>query len=154
MKQLLVKSKKDLSDSKLIEVDKSNLEALMKLQIENATVQIEGLKGQIEDYAEERLQLTEKYDQLNMLHTKDLFEHKMANEALQKEIKELNEGLAALIVEYDNYKVRVQHAFKKQRGTTASNGDEQNEDNNKLLEDCRQLKLTIDQLNEKLNLYR
>ncbi len=50
MKQLLVKSKKELSELKQIEIDKTNIEALLKIQIENARSELESMKVKKKPY--------------------------------------------------------------------------------------------------------
>jgi hypothetical protein len=108
------------------------------------------IKAQIVEFLEEKQKSIEKYDILNLQYNRTIGEYESQIKKQNFEISKLKEDLSGLNYEYDNYKVRAQHAFKKQKGSSPNAETNDDNTNCKLVEECKYLKLTIEQLHDKL----
>jgi hypothetical protein len=116
------------------------------------------LQAQVAEATEEKQKSMEKYDVLNLQYNRIVSEYETQIKRLNFEISKSKEDLSLLNTEYDNYRVRAQHAFKKQKAPSNSgcvDGDSVDDNrNHKLVEECKLLKNTIEQLQDKFNLCR
>lgn len=159
LKQLLVKAKKDVSDAKAHEAQHLSTDASLKSKIEAQNIEIESFKLQVADLSFERQRLHEKLQQINEngQRTIQLLESKM--KIVEDELKESKNKYNETQTEFDKYKLKAQHAFKKQKEqndstiSVASNNEIQ-----KYLSEIENLKLLTtkltDELRESIETYR
>jgi GRIP and coiled-coil domain-containing protein 2 len=155
LKKVLVKVKKELAESKVHETEHHNQEAIFKAQIEKYTLEIENYKLQLAEFAGDKQKIFDKYQSMNNSCMSKIGDLQKRNESLETELSNLIENNNLLKSEYENYKIRVQHAFKKQKEQNA--GDSSNVAVNSqnsidsLNKEITQFKILIEQLNDKLN---
>lgn len=152
LKQLLVKAKKDVSEAKAHEAEHLANEASMKAQLEGCHLEIENYKLQLVELTTDRQRLTDKLNTSNELHQRNLQLFETKNRSLEESLNELRNKLEILQTEYDNYKIKVQHAFKKQKEQSETSVLVANtNETQKYLADIEELNLIISKLNTSLN---
>ena len=115
LKQLLVKSKKDASEAKEKESERLSNDAVLKAQLQSYNLEIESYKLQLADLSMERQKLFDKLHSQGDLGQRSIQLLELKVKSLEEQLVESTAKFDSLQVEYDNYKVKVQHAFKKQK---------------------------------------
>lgn len=151
LKQLLVKAKKDVSDAKAQETEYLGQDAIHKAQLQSLNLDIENFKIQIADLSAERQKLHDKLHSQsdNNQRAMSILETKL--KSTEDQLSDVNSKLSSMKLEYDNYKVKVQHAFKKQKEQSESNvGGMSSVEVQSYLNEIEQLKLLVTKLTDKL----
>uniref|UniRef100_A0AAY4E0A0 GRIP domain-containing protein n=1 Tax=Denticeps clupeoides TaxID=299321 RepID=A0AAY4E0A0_9TELE len=119
MKQLLVKTKKELADAKKNMV----AQAALKGELEAHQQQLEDLKIQCSELTAERHRLQERVKQVTEQQQRvaSSFQHRLT--ASQEECNTAKTELAATTSEFESYKVRVHNVLKQQKSKTSSLND-------------------------------
>ncbi|KAM3862243.1 GRIP and coiled-coil domain-containing protein 2 [Diretmus argenteus] len=145
MKQLLVKTKKDLADAKKQEVSHMVLQASLKGELEANQQQLESSKIEVCELAAERHRLQEQLRCVleQQQRTSSSLQQRINN--LQQECDTTKAELVATAGEFESYKVRVHNVLRQQKNksTTQSEGDP-----SKL--EREQLSSQVDQLRSRL----
>ncbi|KAI1899354.1 hypothetical protein AGOR_G00060920 [Albula goreensis] len=123
MKQLLVKTKKELADAKKQEAAQMLIQASLKGELEAHQQQLEDYKIQCCDLTAERHRLQEQLRTLTEQQQRaaSSFQHRL--NALQEESSTAKAELASTTAEFENYKVRVHNVLKQQKTKSASQSD-------------------------------
>ncbi|NXI54592.1 GCC2 protein, partial [Chloroceryle aenea] len=115
IKQLLVKTKKELADSKQAENDHLMLQASLKGELEASQQQIQVAVLTSEKHkAQEHLRTSSEQHQ----RTLNAYQQKIAT--LQEECRAAQAEQASVTSEFESYKVRVHHVLKQQKNKSAS----------------------------------
>uniref|UniRef100_A0AAY4E2L4 GRIP domain-containing protein n=1 Tax=Denticeps clupeoides TaxID=299321 RepID=A0AAY4E2L4_9TELE len=123
MKQLLVKTKKELADAKKNEAAQMVAQAALKGELEAHQQQLEDLKIQCSELTAERHRLQERVKQVTEQQQRvaSSFQHRLT--ASQEECNTAKTELAATTSEFESYKVRVHNVLKQQKSKTSSLND-------------------------------
>ncbi|NXY32752.1 GCC2 protein, partial [Pomatorhinus ruficollis] len=127
IKQLLVKTKKELADSKQAENDHLMLQASLKGELEASQQQVEAYKARKFTFFIQVAVLTsEKHKVQEQLRT-SLEQHQRTMSACQQKIATLQEECraaqaeqASVTSEFESYKVRVHNVLKQQKNKSAA----------------------------------
>ncbi|XP_066562097.1 GRIP and coiled-coil domain-containing protein 2 isoform X2 [Amia ocellicauda] len=120
MKQLLVKTKKDLADTKKSEADQMVLQASLRGKLEASQQQLEEHKIQSAELAAERHRLQEQLRSLTEQHQRAAGSFQQRLGALQEECSSAKAELATTVSEFEGYKVRVHNVLKQQKNKSAT----------------------------------
>ncbi|XP_056088576.1 GRIP and coiled-coil domain-containing protein 2 isoform X2 [Rhinichthys klamathensis goyatoka] len=125
MKQLLVKTKKDLGDAKQREAAQMISQASLRGELEAHQQQLEEYKIQCSDLTAERHRLQEQLKLMNEQHTHTSRSQQLSVKKLQDESAAAKADLAATVSEFESYKVRVHNVLKQQKHKSSgqSEGD-------------------------------
>ncbi|KAJ8252855.1 hypothetical protein GJAV_G00206340 [Gymnothorax javanicus] len=125
MKQLLVKTKKDLSDAKKQATAQMVLQASLKGELEGHQQQLEDYKIQCSDLTAERHRLQEQLKTVTEQQQRAAASLQQRLRELQQESSTARAELASTAAEFENYKVRVHNVLKQQKSksTAQSDGD-------------------------------
>ncbi|KAK9537435.1 hypothetical protein VZT92_005053 [Zoarces viviparus] len=144
MKQLLVKTKKDLADAKMQESSLMMLQASLKGELEANQQQLENSKIEVSELAGERHRLQEQLRSA-------LEQQQRTNSSMQQRINSLQQErdtakaeFMATSGEFDGYKVRVHNVLKQQKSKTTA----QSEGDSKL--EREQFSSQVEQLRSRL----
>jgi chromosome segregation ATPase len=151
LKELLIKAQKELADVKQSETERLSSDASQKAQLQTLTIEIENYKLQITEMSVERVKIQEKlhFIQENNQRNANLLEAKILS--LTNELENSNSRYTQLQSDYENYKVKAQNAFKKQKESTETNSNAINSgDIQRYLAEIEQLKSGVNKLKEKL----
>jgi chromosome segregation ATPase len=118
LKQLLVKAKKDVSDAKAQEAEHASQDATTQAQLQRFNLEIENLKLQIVEITTEREKLRDKMHLDDEMHQRSIQLLDSKLRASDLELGDSKAKLTSLNQEYESYKLKVQHAFKKQKELT------------------------------------
>ncbi|XP_041128222.1 GRIP and coiled-coil domain-containing protein 2-like [Polyodon spathula] len=120
IKQLLVKTKKELADSKKSEADQLAIQSSLKRELEASQQQLEDYKIQCADLTAERHKLQEQLRSMtNQLQSaKSAFQQKIAT--LQEECTAAKAEQVSTASEFESYKVRVHNVLKQHKNKSAS----------------------------------
>uniref|UniRef100_A0AAY4E095 GRIP domain-containing protein n=1 Tax=Denticeps clupeoides TaxID=299321 RepID=A0AAY4E095_9TELE len=123
MKQLLVKTKKELADAKKNATAQMVAQAALKGELEAHQQQLEDLKIQCSELTAERHRLQERVKQVTEQQQRvaSSFQHRLT--ASQEECNTAKTELAATTSEFESYKVRVHNVLKQQKSKTSSLND-------------------------------
>ncbi|XP_038673591.1 GRIP and coiled-coil domain-containing protein 2 isoform X2 [Scyliorhinus canicula] len=145
MKQILVKTKKELADSKRAEGEQSALQASFKGELEASQQQVENYKIQVAELTAENHKFQEQLRQVNEQNhrTMSAFTQKMA--ALQEECSIAKAEQNATAVDFESYKVRVHNVLKQQKSRSAAQNEHELTQQEK-----EHLQKVVDQLKAKL----
>ncbi|NXH12260.1 GCC2 protein, partial [Bucco capensis] len=126
IKQLLVKTKKELADSKQAENDHLMLQASLKGELEASQQQVESYKARNFFFIQVAVLTSEKHKVQEQLRT-SLEQHQRTLSAYQQKIATLQEECraaqaeqASVTAEFESYKVRVHNVLKQQKNKSAS----------------------------------
>ncbi|RXM99128.1 GRIP and coiled-coil domain-containing protein 2 [Acipenser ruthenus] len=123
IKQLLVKTKKELADAKKSEANQLAIQSSLKGELEASQQQLEDYKIQCADLTAERHKLQEQLrsmtDQLQ--RAKSAFQQKIAT--LQEECTAAKAEQVSTASEFESYKVRVHNVLKQQKNKSASQNE-------------------------------
>uniref|UniRef100_A0A672MIN9 GRIP domain-containing protein n=1 Tax=Sinocyclocheilus grahami TaxID=75366 RepID=A0A672MIN9_SINGR len=120
MKQLLVKTKKDLADAK--QKNDVNSSAL-RGDLEAHQQQLEELKIQCSELTAERHRLQEQLKLMSEQHQRTSSSYRHSLNTLQDECTTAKADLAATVSEFESYKVRVHNVLKQQKHKSSAQSD-------------------------------
>ncbi|XP_067889902.1 GRIP and coiled-coil domain-containing protein 2 [Heterodontus francisci] len=145
MKQILVKTKKELTDSKRVEGEQLALQASIKGELEANQQQVENYKIQVAELTAENHKIQEQLRQTNEQNQRTMtaFTKKMA--ALQEECNVAKAEQTATAVDFESYKVRVHNVLKQQKSRSATQSEHELTQQEK-----EHLQKVVDQLKAKL----
>ncbi|XP_067993588.1 GRIP and coiled-coil domain-containing protein 2 isoform X1 [Melanerpes formicivorus] len=145
IKQLLVKTKKELADSKQAENDHLMLQASLKGELEASQQQVEAYKIQVSVLTSEKHKLQEHLRTSSEQHQRTLSAHQQKIATLQEECRAAQAEQASVTSEFESYKVRVHNVLKQQKNKSASQTQSEG-----AKQEREQLETMIDQLKVKL----
>ncbi|NXH25618.1 GCC2 protein, partial [Myiagra hebetior] len=126
IKQLLVKTKKELADSKQAENDHLMLQASLKGELEASQQQVEAYKARNFSFLLVAMLTSEKHKVQEQLRTSSE-QHQRMMSACQQKIATLQEECraaqaeqASVTSEFESYKVRVHNVLKQQKNKSAA----------------------------------
>ncbi|XP_040280993.1 GRIP and coiled-coil domain-containing protein 2 isoform X1 [Bufo bufo] len=125
MKQLLVKTKKELADSKQMESDHLILQASLKGELEASHQLVEAYKIQVAELTSEKHKVQEQLRALTEQHHRAANTYQQKLLALQEECTAAKAGQAAVTAEFESYKVRVHNVLKQQKNKSASPAEQE-----------------------------
>ncbi|KFV40488.1 GRIP and coiled-coil domain-containing protein 2, partial [Gavia stellata] len=153
IKQLLVKTKKELADSKQAENDHQMLQASLKGELEASQQQVEAYKArnftsllvQVAVLTSEKHKVQEHLRTSSEQHQRTLSAYQQKIAALQEECRAAQAEQASVTSEFESYKVRVHNVLKQQKNKSASQTESEG-----AKQEREQLEMVIDQLKVKL----
>ncbi|KFO94337.1 GRIP and coiled-coil domain-containing protein 2, partial [Buceros rhinoceros silvestris] len=140
IKQLLVKTKKELADSKQAETDHLMLQASLKGELEASQQQI-----QVAVLTSEKHKVQEHLRTSSEQHQRTLSAYQQKIATLQEECRAAQAEQASVTSEFESYKVRVHNVLKQQKNKSASQTESEG-----AKQEREQLEMVIDQLKVKL----
>ncbi|KGL91707.1 GRIP and coiled-coil domain-containing protein 2, partial [Charadrius vociferus] len=153
IKQLLVKTKKELADSKQAENDHLMLQASLKGELEASQQQVEAYKArnftylliQVAVLTSEKHKVQEHLRTSSEQHQRTLSTYQQKIATLQEECRAAQAEQASVTSEFESYKVRVHNVLKQQKNKSASHTESEG-----AKQEREQLEMVIDQLKVKL----
>ncbi|KFV09447.1 GRIP and coiled-coil domain-containing protein 2, partial [Tauraco erythrolophus] len=153
IKQLLVKTKKELADSKQAENDLLMLQASLKGELEASQQQVEAYKArkftslliQVAVLTSEKHKAQEHLRTSSEQHQRTLSAYQQKIATLQEECRAAQAEQASVTSEFESYKVRVHNVLKQQKNKSASQTESEG-----AKQEREQLEMVIDQLKVKL----
>uniref|UniRef100_A0A669QJR8 GRIP and coiled-coil domain containing 2 n=1 Tax=Phasianus colchicus TaxID=9054 RepID=A0A669QJR8_PHACC len=145
IKQLLVKTKKELADSKQAENDHLMLQASLKGELEASQQQVEALKIQVAALTSEKHKVQEHLRTSSEQHQRTLSAYQQKIATLQEECRAAQAEQASVTSEFESYKVRVHNVLKQQKNKSASQTETEG-----AKQEREQLEMVIEQLKVKL----
>ncbi|XP_006031946.1 GRIP and coiled-coil domain-containing protein 2 isoform X3 [Alligator sinensis] len=145
IKQLLVKTKKELTDSKLTENEHLMLQASLKGELEASQQQVEAYKIQVAELASEKHKVQEHLRTSVEQHQRMLSTYQQKITTLQEECSTAKAELATVTSEFESYKVRVHNVLKQQKNKSASQTETEG-----AKQEREHLEMMINQLKTKL----
>uniref|UniRef100_A0A663LR89 GRIP and coiled-coil domain containing 2 n=1 Tax=Athene cunicularia TaxID=194338 RepID=A0A663LR89_ATHCN len=145
IKQLLVKTKKELADSKQAENDHLMLQASLKGELESSQQQVEAYKIQVAVLTSEKHKIQEHLRTSSEQHQRTLSSYQQKIATLQEECRAAQAEQASVTSEFESYKVRVHNVLKQQKNKSASQTESEG-----AKQERQQLEIAIDQLKVKL----
>nr|DBA33256.1 TPA: hypothetical protein GDO54_000969 [Pyxicephalus adspersus] len=123
MKQLLVKTKKELADSKQAESDQLIIQASLKGELEASQQHVEAYKIQVAELTSEKHKVQEQLRALTEQHQRVVNSYQQKLLALQEECTAAKAEQAAVTAEFESYKVRVHNVLKQQKNKSATQAE-------------------------------
>ncbi|NWV32429.1 GCC2 protein, partial [Grantiella picta] len=128
IKQLLVKTKKELADSKQAENDHLMLQASLKGELEASQQQVEAYKArnftflliQVAVLTSEKHKVQEQLRTSSEQHQRTMSACQQKIATLQEECRAAQAEQASVTSEFESYKVRVHNVLKQQKNKSAS----------------------------------
>ncbi|XP_021113810.1 GRIP and coiled-coil domain-containing protein 2 isoform X1 [Heterocephalus glaber] len=145
IKQLLVKTKKELADSKQAETDHLILQASLKGELEASQQQGEVYKIQLAEVTAEKHKLHENLKASAEQHQRALGAFQQRVAALQEESRAAKAEQTAVTSEFESYKVRVHNVLKQQKNKSVSQAETEG-----AKQEREHLEMLVDQLKIKL----
>ncbi|XP_014812193.1 PREDICTED: GRIP and coiled-coil domain-containing protein 2 [Calidris pugnax] len=145
IKQLLVKTKKELADSKQAENDHLMLQASLKGELEASQQQVEAYKIQVSVLTSEKHKVQEHLRTSTEQHQRTLSAYQQKIATLQEECRAAQAEQASVTSEFESYKVRVHNVLKQQKNKSSSQTESEGGK-----QEREQLEMVIDQLKVKL----
>ncbi|KAM9389074.1 GRIP and coiled-coil domain-containing protein 2 [Phaethornis superciliosus] len=145
IKQLLVKTKKELADSKQAENDHLMLQASLKGELEASQQQVEAYKIQVAVLTSEKHKAQEQLRTSSEQHHRTLSAYQQKIATLQEECRAAQAEQASVTSEFESYKVRVHNVLKQQKNKSAAQTESEG-----AKQEREELKMVIDQLKVKL----
>ncbi|KFW94169.1 GRIP and coiled-coil domain-containing protein 2, partial [Phalacrocorax carbo] len=154
IKQLLVKTKKELADSKQAENDHLMLQASLKGELEASQQQVEAYKArnftslleiQVAVLTSEKHKVQEHLRTSSEQHQRTLNAYQQKIATLQEECRAAQAEQASVTSEFESYKVRVHNVLKQQKNKSASQTESEG-----AKQEREQLEMVVDQLKVKL----
>ncbi|XP_010009104.1 PREDICTED: GRIP and coiled-coil domain-containing protein 2 [Nestor notabilis] len=145
IKQLLVKTKKELADSKQAENDHLVLQASLKGELEASQQQVEAYKIQVAELTSEKHKVQELLRTSSEQHQRALSAYQQKIATLQEECSAAQAEQASVTSEFESYKVRVHNVLKQQKNKSASQTESEG-----AKKEREQLEMVIEQLKVKL----
>ena len=122
---------------------KSN-DSSLKSQLEKKSLDIDNYKLQLADLSKEKQKLVDKMQSLIDGHQRETYEHETKRRELEESLEEARSQMAALKLDYDNYKVKAQSALKKHKEQAESVGSSVSH------EEHRQVRAELDKASKEL----
>ncbi|XP_043365692.1 GRIP and coiled-coil domain-containing protein 2 isoform X2 [Dermochelys coriacea] len=144
IKQLLVKTKKELADSRQAENDHLILQASLKGELEASQQQVEVYKIQLAELTSEKHKIQEHLRTSLEQHQRTLSAYQQKIATLQEECNTAKAEQVAVTSEFESYKVRV-HNVLKQKNKSASQTETEG-----AKQEREHMEMVIDQLKVKL----
>ncbi|KAB0395610.1 hypothetical protein E2I00_018834 [Balaenoptera physalus] len=155
IKQLLVKTKKELADSKQAETDHLILQASLKGELEASQQQVEMYKIQLAEMTSEKHKAHQHLKASADQQQRTLGAYQQRVAALQEECRAARAEQAAVTSEFESYKVRVHNVLKQQKNKSVSqtetDGAKQEREHLEMLIDQLKIKLQDTQNNLQIN---
>ncbi|CAN8196540.1 unnamed protein product [Coccothraustes coccothraustes] len=145
IKQLLVKTKKELADSKQAENDHLMLQASLKGELEASQQQVEAYKIQVAVLTSEKHKVQEQLRTSSEQHQRTMSACQQKIAALQEECRAAQAEQASVTSEFESYKVRVHNVLKQQKNKSTARTESEG-----AKQEREQLEMVIDQLKVKL----
>uniref|UniRef100_A0A8C4UXP8 GRIP and coiled-coil domain containing 2 n=1 Tax=Falco tinnunculus TaxID=100819 RepID=A0A8C4UXP8_FALTI len=145
IKQLLVKTKKELADSKQAENDHLMLQASLQGELEASQQQVEAYKIQVAVLTSEKHKVQEHLRTSSEQHQRMLNAYQQKIATLQEECRAAQAEQASITSEFESYKVRVHNVLKQQKSKSVSQTESEGAKHER-----EQLEMVIDQLKVKL----
>nr|XP_019609470.1 PREDICTED: GRIP and coiled-coil domain-containing protein 2 [Rhinolophus sinicus] len=145
IKQLLVKTKKELADSKQAETDHLMLQASLKGDLEASQQQVEVYKIRLAEITSEKHKVHEHLKTSAEQHQRTLSAYQQKVTALQEECRVAKAEQAAVTSEFESYKVRVHNVLKQQKNKSVSQAETEG-----TKQEREHLEILVDQLKIKL----
>ncbi|XP_052004956.1 GRIP and coiled-coil domain-containing protein 2 [Xyrauchen texanus] len=123
MKQLLIKTKKDLGDAKQKEAAQMITQASLRGELEAHQQQLEEYKIQCSELTAERHRLQEQLKIINDQQQRVSSSYQLSLNTLQDECNNAKADLAATVSEFESYKVRVHNVLKQQKHKSSNQTD-------------------------------
>ncbi|NXF81801.1 GCC2 protein, partial [Sclerurus mexicanus] len=123
IKQLLVKTKKELADSKQAESDHLMLQESLKGELEASQQQVEAYKIQVAVLTSEKHKVQEQLRTSSEQHQRMMSGCQQKIATLQEECRAAQAEQAAVTSEFESYKVRVHNVLKQQKNKSASRAE-------------------------------
>ncbi|NXW54107.1 GCC2 protein, partial [Eurystomus gularis] len=120
IKQLLVKTKKELADSKQAENDHLMLQASLKGELEAMKFSTDFFQIQVAVLASEKHKVQEQLRTSSEQHQRTLSAYQQKIATLQEECRAAQAEQASVTSEFESYKVRVHNVLKQQKNKSAS----------------------------------
>ncbi|KAI7808741.1 GRIP and coiled-coil domain-containing protein 2 isoform X2 [Triplophysa rosa] len=125
MKQLLVKTKKDLGDAKQKKAEQIVTQSALRGELEAHQQQLEEYKIQHSDLTAEKHRLEEQLKMMNDQQQRSSSSYQLKLNVLQDECTAAKAELAATVSEFESYKVRVHNVLKQQKHKSSKQSDEE-----------------------------
>nr|XP_005488036.2 GRIP and coiled-coil domain-containing protein 2 [Zonotrichia albicollis] len=145
IKQLLVKTKKELADSKQAENDHLMLQASLKGELEASQQQVEAYKIQVAVLTSEKHKVQEQLRMSSEQHQRTMSACQQKIATLQEECRAAQAEQASVTSEFESYKVRVHNVLKQQKSKSTARTESEG-----AKQEREQLEMVIDQLKVKL----
>ncbi|XP_072477910.1 GRIP and coiled-coil domain-containing protein 2 isoform X2 [Notamacropus eugenii] len=145
IKQLLVKTKKELADSKQAETNQLILQSSLKGELEASQQQVEVYKIQLAEVTSEKHKIQEHLRSSVEQHQRSLSSCQQKITVLQEECNTAKAEQAAITSEFESYKVRVHNVLKQQKNKSLSHSETEG-----TKQERQHLEMMIDQLKMKL----
>ncbi|XP_023959718.2 GRIP and coiled-coil domain-containing protein 2 isoform X2 [Chrysemys picta bellii] len=145
IKQLLVKTKKELADSRQAENDHLILQASLKGELEASQQQVEVYKIQLAELTSEKHKIQEHLRTSLEQHQRTLNAYQQKIATLQEECNTAKAEQVAVTSEFESYKVRVHNVLKQQKNKSASQTETEG-----AKQEREHMEMVIDQLKVKL----
>ncbi|CAH2223205.1 GRIP and coiled-coil domain-containing 2 [Pelobates cultripes] len=145
MKQLLVKTKKELADTKQSESDQLILQASLRGELEASQQQLESYKIQLAELMSERHKVQEQFRTLTEQHQRAAITYQQKLSALQDECAVAKTEQATVSAEFESYKVRVHNVLKQQKNKSISQTEQE-----VFKQEREHLQIMLDQVKAKL----
>ncbi|XP_065261994.1 GRIP and coiled-coil domain-containing protein 2 [Emys orbicularis] len=145
IKQLLVKTKKELADSRQAENDHLILQASLKGELEASQQQVEVYKIQLAELTSEKHKIQEHLRTSLEQHQRTLNAYQQKIATLQEECNTAKAEQVAVTSEFESYKVRVHNVLKQQKNKSSSQTETEG-----AKQEREHMEMVIDQLKVKL----
>ncbi|XP_017939659.1 GRIP and coiled-coil domain-containing protein 2 isoform X1 [Manacus vitellinus] len=145
IKQLLVKTKKELADSKQAENDHLMLQESLKGELEATQQQVEAYKIQVAVLTSEKHKVQEQLRTSSEQHQRMMSACQQKIATLQEECRAAQAEQASVTSEFESYKVRVHNVLKQQKNKSAARTESEG-----AKQEREQLEMVIDELKVKL----
>ncbi|XP_056320644.1 GRIP and coiled-coil domain-containing protein 2 [Danio aesculapii] len=123
MKQLLVKTKKDLADAKQSEAAQMSSQSALRGDLEAQQQQLEEYKIQCSELTAERHRLQEQLRLAGEQQHRASSSYQLTVSALQDQLTAAQADLQSSVCEFESYKVRVHNVLKQQKHRSAGQSD-------------------------------
>ncbi|KAM3836267.1 GRIP and coiled-coil domain-containing protein 2 isoform 2-T3 [Vipera latastei] len=150
LKQLLVKTKKELADSKQAENELLRFQASLKGELEANQQQMEGYKIQLSELTSEKHKIQEHLRTSLEQHQRVLSTYQQKVAALQEECNAAKEEHFAITSEFENYKVRVHNVLKQKNKSSQSETDVTKQEREHMEKVIEQLKIKLQETQHNL----
>nr|XP_056717987.1 GRIP and coiled-coil domain-containing protein 2 [Euleptes europaea] len=153
IKQLLVKTKKELADSKQTENELLRIQASLKGELEASQQQVEVYKIQLADLTSEKHKLQEQLRTSMEQHQRVLSNYQQKLATLQEECSATKAEHAAVSSEFESYKVRVHNVLRQKNKSSQAetDGSKQEREHQEKVIDQLKIKLQDTQHNLQIN---
>ncbi|XP_070173480.1 GRIP and coiled-coil domain-containing protein 2-like [Littorina saxatilis] len=153
LKQLLVKTKKDLADLRKQESEQKSVDLELRGQMEGLNQQVEDYKVQMGELGSTNQRLQEKLRSLSDSHQRTIRSLESRVTALTDDLEVTRTELKAVHAEYDSYKVRAHSVLSKQKTRSPADtvSDMEKLERQRLESAVQQLKTKLQEVTEKMS---